>query len=60
MFAAQVIDLRFKKHSLVSICLEETGGLGIDCIIDNGGMTLCENLKHMLRRVRCKLGNRDF
>eukprot|EP00794_Sanderia_malayensis_P000517 gene517-1166_t len=33
---ARIIDIRMKKQSLVSACLEETSGLGVDCIIDNG------------------------
>eukprot|EP00111_Clytia_hemisphaerica_P003242 TCONS_00009249-protein len=33
--ASQVVDLRNKRRSLASICLEETGGLGVDCILDN-------------------------
>eukprot|EP00112_Aurelia_sp_Birch-Aquarium-sp1_P021860 Seg599.3 transcript_id=Seg599.3/GoldUCD/mRNA.D3Y31 product="Quinone oxidoreductase-like protein 1" protein_id=Seg599.3/GoldUCD/D3Y31 len=33
---AQVIDMRLKKRSLVNMCIEETGGLGVDCVIDNG------------------------
>lgn len=32
---AHVIDTRSKK-SLIDICMEESGGLGVDCIIDNG------------------------
>lgn len=35
--AANVIDLRKTKKSLVDICMDETGGLGVDCVIDNGG-----------------------
>lgn len=33
---ANVIDLRNTKKSLVDTCMDETGGLGIDCVIDNG------------------------
>lgn len=33
---ANVIDLRKTKKSLVDICMDETGGLGVDCVIDNG------------------------
>ena len=36
-FLANVIDLRKTKKSLVDICMDETGGLGVDCVIDNGG-----------------------
>ena len=34
----QVIDLRNKRKGIVSVCLEETGGLGVDCFLDDGGM----------------------
>ena len=37
MFLDLIIDLRKSKKSFVNICLEETGGMGVDCIIDNGG-----------------------
>lgn len=33
---AQIVDLRTKKQSLVATCMVETGGLGVDCVIDNG------------------------
>lgn len=33
---ALVIDMSKKDHSLKNICLEETGGLGVDIAIDNG------------------------
>ena len=29
--------MRSKKRSLVNTCIEETGGLGVDCVIDSGG-----------------------
>lgn len=32
----QVIDLRDKNTDIVSKCFEETGGLGVDCFLDNG------------------------
>lgn len=32
------------KVSLLDICLEETGGTGVDCIIDNGGTTEIVNV----------------
>jgi len=35
----QVVDIRNKKHDLVSICLKETSGLGVDCFLDNGVST---------------------
>lgn len=38
---ANVIDLRKMKKSLVDICMDETGGLGVDCVIDNG--VLCQD-----------------
>jgi len=34
--ANQVVDLRNKKHGLVTTCLQETGGLGVDCFLDDG------------------------
>ena len=36
----QVIDTRLKKKSLVDYCMDETGGVGIDCVIDNGGNSI--------------------
>ena len=35
--SAKVVDLRNKRRNLVSVCLEETGGLGVDCFLDNKG-----------------------
>lgn len=35
---ASVIDLRNPKKSLVDTCMDETGGLGMDCVIDNGAL----------------------
>ena len=35
-----VIDTRSKKRTLIDICMEESGGLGVDCIIDDGGKWL--------------------
>ncbi|KAK3749569.1 hypothetical protein QZH41_019713, partial [Actinostola sp. cb2023] len=32
----KVIDLRKPEMSLVDTCMIETGGLGIDCVVDNG------------------------
>ena len=32
----RVIDLS-GSQSIVDICLQETGGLGVHCVIDNGG-----------------------
>ena len=32
----RVIDLS-SSQNLVELCLQETGGLGVNCIIDNGG-----------------------
>ncbi|XP_004209592.2 quinone oxidoreductase-like protein 1 isoform X1 [Hydra vulgaris] len=31
-----IIDMRTKNCDLINICMEETGGIGIDCIIDDG------------------------
>eukprot|EP00795_Rhopilema_esculentum_P017267 gene17267-8831_t len=31
-----IVDMRSKKLTFVDICMEETGGLGIDCVIDDG------------------------
>ena len=41
LFIAKIIDFRKPKISLLDICLDETGGTGVDCIIDNGGMFSC-------------------
>lgn len=35
---ASVIDLRNPKKSLVDTCMDETGELGVDCVIDNGAL----------------------
>ena len=61
LLVANVIDLRKTKKSLVDICMDETGGLGVDCVIDNGGkrkshklllrgsaLTLCRSLALVL------------
>lgn len=37
VFAVKVVDLSTASN-LVDVCLQETGGLGVNCIIDNGGM----------------------
>ena len=37
LIAGKIIDFTNPKMSLLDICLEETGGTGVDCIIDNGG-----------------------
>lgn len=34
---ARIIDMDSQEKSLVDICLQETGGMGVDCIIDDGG-----------------------
>ena len=47
--AANVIDLRKTKKSLVDICMDETGGLGVDCVIDNGG-----NMYSLIQVRHCK------
>ena len=36
-FTEQIIDLGSKNSSLVSVVMEETGSLGVDVIIDDGG-----------------------
>ena len=33
----RVIDLS-GSQSIVDICLQETGGLGVHCVVDNGGI----------------------
>ena len=35
----RVVDLS-GNQSIVDVCLQETGGLGVHCVIDNGGKTL--------------------
>ena len=37
LLTAQVVDLRNKRRTLSTVCLSETGGLGIDCVLDNKG-----------------------
>ena len=37
LISAQVIELGSKSNMLVSGVMEETGGIGVDCIIDHGG-----------------------
>ena len=37
LFLAQVIELTYRNNMLSSSIMEETGGLGVDYIIDNGG-----------------------
>ena len=27
-------------QNLIEVCLQETGGLGVDCVIDNGGIVI--------------------
>ena len=34
--AVRVVELS-SSHNLVDLCLQETGGLGVHCIIDSGG-----------------------
>ena len=34
---SRIIDMASQEKSLVEICLQETGGMGVDCIIDDGG-----------------------
>jgi len=42
---ANVIDLRNTKKSLVDLCMDETGGLGVDCVIDNGALRQDDEFK---------------
>ena len=39
LITAQVIEVGKYRRSLVDVCLEETGGLGIDCVLDCGKTT---------------------
>lgn len=36
-FAARVIDVSSGKAHVADSCLEETGGLGVDIVLDAGG-----------------------
>ena len=38
--SAAVINMS-KTKSLIETCLAETGGLGVDCVIDQGGSSVC-------------------
>lgn len=38
--SAQVLELSQRSTLLVSSVMEETGGTGVDCVVDNGGMSL--------------------
>ena len=35
---SRIIDMSSQEKTLVDICLQETGGLGVDCVMDDGGM----------------------
>jgi len=35
---SRIIDMSSQEKTLVDICLQETGGLGVDCVVDDGGM----------------------
>ena len=35
--SAQVIDIGQRSNILVSSVMEETGGIGVDVVVDNGG-----------------------
>ena len=37
LFTAQIIDIGSRSNILVSSVMEETGGIGVDVVIDNGG-----------------------
>lgn len=41
---AVVIDLR-KRKNLIDVCLDETAGLGVDCVIDSGVVQYSEEFK---------------
>lgn len=43
-FTARVIDVSNGKGHVAESCLEETGGLGVDIVIDAGGGYLCSEL----------------
>ena len=45
----RIIDMASQEKSLVEICLQETGGMGVDCIIDNGG----EQVTILLFTIQC-------
>ena len=36
--SAQLIEMTQRSTILASSVMEETGGVGVDCIIDNGGL----------------------
>ena len=37
MYVVRVVDMSSNSHSLMAVCLQETGGIGVNCIIDSGG-----------------------
>ena len=41
----RVVDLS-SSQNLVDLCLQETGGLGVNCIIDSGGMCTSSTASH--------------
>jgi len=45
----RIIDMASQEKSLVEICLQETGGMGVDCIIDNWG----EQVTILLFVIQC-------
>ena len=38
LLPGQIVELSQRSNILVSSVMEETGGLGVDVVIDNGGM----------------------
>lgn len=43
LFLARVIDVSNGKIDVAESCLEETGGLGVDIVLDAGGMQQMKN-----------------
>ena len=37
LLSGQIVELSQRSNILVSSVMEETGGLGVDVVIDNGG-----------------------
>lgn len=47
----KIIDFANVKVSLLDICLEETGGTGVDCIIDNGVQQFSEEFSDQANNI---------
>lgn len=43
-FTARVIDVSSGKVHVAESCLEETGGLGVDIVLDAGGVYLAKSV----------------